>query len=520
MDLVPVDHDPFANAPQPVVPEGVTLQPVDHDPWAPYVNPATGRPEISVSKAPAEGVVAKSGRSIAQPSVAEQVAGFPQRAADMTIGALGPIGEAGMTVGDMLRTGHVDPRDIPQIAGGVMLGVAAPEAEEATPLEAGAEAVAKGITAYHGSPYDFDKFDLSKIGTGEGAQAYGHGLYFAENPTVAKEYRDALSRKMLPSDQQTDLAQSAFTASRGDIGQAIQRLQNDVDMYDKKGWPTPDYRTQYDDAIAKLKQGNVQTPGKMYQVSINADPEHFLDWDKPLSEQSPQVQQAILNHPAVQAAAQAEHFGYSPQEYAALTPEHKAKLASMHTASTADYLSADSPNLSRGDRLYRALSDAMEPLESAKSTGAATATEALRQAGIPGIKYLDQGSRNINGTVTLQSKYRAADLDSSDDIGERFFASRFKSNGGNLESTIEQLKSDSAAHPNDLTVQKTLAFAQNPENEFTYRPPVAQTKNYVVFDDKLIDIIKKYGLAGLIAGGASHFATQPVDHDPFAARSQ
>ena len=41
---------------------------------------------------------------------------------------------------------------------------------------------AKGIRAYHGSPYDFEKFDISKIGTGEGAQAYGHGLYFAENP--------------------------------------------------------------------------------------------------------------------------------------------------------------------------------------------------------------------------------------------------------------------------------------------------------------------------------------------------
>ena len=41
------------------------------------------------------------------------------------------------------------------------------------------------IRAYHGSPYDFERFDLSKIGTGEGAQAYGHGLYFAENPAVA-----------------------------------------------------------------------------------------------------------------------------------------------------------------------------------------------------------------------------------------------------------------------------------------------------------------------------------------------
>src|SRR5882757_4318907 len=46
-----------------------------------------------------------------------------------------------------------------------------------------------GIRAYHGSPYNFDRFDMSKIGTGEGAQSYGHGLYFAENPTVAAEYR-------------------------------------------------------------------------------------------------------------------------------------------------------------------------------------------------------------------------------------------------------------------------------------------------------------------------------------------
>ena len=38
-----------------------------------------------------------------------------------------------------------------------------------------------GIRAYHGSPYDFDRFDMSKIGTGEGAQSYGHGIYLAEN---------------------------------------------------------------------------------------------------------------------------------------------------------------------------------------------------------------------------------------------------------------------------------------------------------------------------------------------------
>jgi hypothetical protein len=41
-----------------------------------------------------------------------------------------------------------------------------------------------GATVWHGSPHKFDKFDSSKIGTGEGNQAYGHGLYLAESPLV------------------------------------------------------------------------------------------------------------------------------------------------------------------------------------------------------------------------------------------------------------------------------------------------------------------------------------------------
>jgi hypothetical protein len=46
----------------------------------------------------------------------------------------------------------------------------------------------RGINAWHGTPHRVDKFSMDKIGTGEGVQAYGHGLYFAENPDVAKQY--------------------------------------------------------------------------------------------------------------------------------------------------------------------------------------------------------------------------------------------------------------------------------------------------------------------------------------------
>ena len=48
---------------------------------------------------------------------------------------------------------------------------------------------------WHGTPHDVDKFSMDKIGTGEGAQAYGHGLYFAGDEKVGKAYQKNLSQK-------------------------------------------------------------------------------------------------------------------------------------------------------------------------------------------------------------------------------------------------------------------------------------------------------------------------------------
>ena len=47
-------------------------------------------------------------------------------------------------------------------------------------------------SAWHGSPHDFDTFDLGAIGTGEGNQAHGWGLYFAKDKKIAENYRDIL----------------------------------------------------------------------------------------------------------------------------------------------------------------------------------------------------------------------------------------------------------------------------------------------------------------------------------------
>lgn len=50
-------------------------------------------------------------------------------------------------------------------------------------------------SAWHGTPHKFDSFDLGKIGTGEGAQAHGWGLYFAQSREVAEGYKERLGGK-------------------------------------------------------------------------------------------------------------------------------------------------------------------------------------------------------------------------------------------------------------------------------------------------------------------------------------
>lgn len=51
-----------------------------------------------------------------------------------------------------------------------------------------------GATAYHGSPYLFDKFDLEKAGSNSG-QDYGYGTYLSSSPDVANAYTKAFGSK-------------------------------------------------------------------------------------------------------------------------------------------------------------------------------------------------------------------------------------------------------------------------------------------------------------------------------------
>lgn len=212
----------------------------------------------------------------------------------------------------------------------------------------------KPIRAYHGSPYDFDRFDASKIGTGEGEQAYGHGLYFAGVEDVAKGYRDATRWQGV--DTSSPAARAALFAHRagdGSVESAIRAMEDAIqrDYFGGKGL---DGRLNRQ-AIEYLRAGGEIAPpplGRMYEVQIAHPEEALLDWDAPMSKQPKLVQRA---------------FGD---------------------------MAMDMPG--DGRRVYHDILTRRGEEFDDDMTGALAhraATQELLQEGIPGIRYLDQGSR-------------------------------------------------------------------------------------------------------------------------------
>lgn len=104
---------------------------------------------------------------------------------------------------------------------------------------------AKAIIAplFHGSPHKFDKFSLDKVGTGEGSQSFGHGVYLSSDRDAANFYR-----------------------------------------------PAPVWNRERDDWDRR---------GSLYEVSVDVMPEDLLDWNAPLDQQPQHIRDAIqkIAHP-------------------------------------------------------------------------------------------------------------------------------------------------------------------------------------------------------------------------------
>ena len=377
---------------------------------------------------------------IAMPSLADVLAA--------QTGAPGPVYEpggpdAGITMADVLGPSWLEraraqaARDAAAYqAGGVpaLLADAGDTADLAGGF-GGITKIANPIRAYHGSPYNFDKFSLENIGTGEGAQVYGHGLYFAENPAVAQEYKDALGESkytingiVAPDDIGTQSAIAALVRAHPGSGMVEHGFEVTPELLararqqylDHLGVTGPEYLKDFE-GLGGTNIG-LQRTGKMYEVNLHARPEQFLNWDAPIAQQNEALKSFI---------------------------NENRQAGSYIDPRTWDAVYRESP--AYGSELYQAMTSGRGGMS------APEATTALREAGIPGIRYLDQGSRNINPTWTVKSPQ-----------------------GGLWDYATEQQAKDFVAKYPDHTII-----------------PPKQTSNYVVFDPNIIDILKKYAIPGM-----------------------
>jgi len=144
---------------------------------------------------------------------------------------------------------------------------------------------AGNIRVWHGSPHDFDKFSMEHIGTGEGAQAYGHGLYFAENADVAKGYapRDFDAEEIMLSRYKQAEAVGDYDAM--EAWEAAMLHQTPDELLATAGDVDLDEGTRAAyRAVSDEVRGMQGSGSHLYEVNIDANPEDFLDWDAPISD--------------------------------------------------------------------------------------------------------------------------------------------------------------------------------------------------------------------------------------------
>ncbi|MDR0824034.1 MAG: hypothetical protein LBN74_03000 [Prevotella sp.] len=133
---------------------------------------------------------------------------------------------------------------------------------------------------WHGSPYSFKKFSTDHIGSGEGAQAFGYGLYFTELKDIAKWYAEKLKPdKYKENATINNLAKEALESANGDVAEALKYQQEllQEDWSDKK---------RVKGVIKVLETGKPLTEGKtnLYEVNV-ADGLNLMRWDQPLTDE-------------------------------------------------------------------------------------------------------------------------------------------------------------------------------------------------------------------------------------------
>lgn len=246
----------------------------------------------------------------------------------------------------------------------------------------------ESLTLYHGSPHKFDKFSTEHMGTGEGAQAFGWGLYFTELQDIAQHY--------------ASINPDIFNADMAYITKYISGYNySSVDIRRVSSMPIPERNNlinqAYEREIATIKRmcgGSDRMAQIVYKHSeaeeIKLETERR---DKYLNISN--IQQRNMYQVTV-------HKGKTPDQYTWLEwdrvvpPNMLAKIRSyISTSKESDYENVDSsyqirqymrvmddpnysPQTKTGEKLYRDLSSYL---------GEKGASMLLLRCGIDGVKY-------------------------------------------------------------------------------------------------------------------------------------
>lgn len=304
-------------------------------------------PQMQGTAEAAYGLPARQNMSVLDPKQAAYLQGYQQGE---------PLAYLGMAT----------PFAAPAVAAGAK--AVAPKAGMALENYMASQGLLQPLTAYHGTPHTIrGKFDISKVGTGEGAQAFGHGMYFAENPSVAKEYANKLGQQS-PG---YEINGTRITPEKGSIEDMAVILANNaigpnaknpLEYAKNRALELVRQNPKMAEVAKKIEQWqsegvNLKTGGNLYKVDIpDAYIPNMLDWDKPLNQQPKAVQDAL---------AKFDPDTYSPKGM--------------------DYEPTE-----LGQGIYMRIANSPQ----AKNFPEASAL--LNSLGIKGVRYLDAGSRPTN----------------------------------------------------------------------------------------------------------------------------
>jgi len=276
------------------------------------------------------------------------------------------------TAADMARKGYAV---APEEAVNMALNVAGGGLGVSTAMRnpTGKGGVDLAMNAYHGSPYVIaDKFDLTRAGTGTGAQQYGHGVYFAEARPTAERFKKGAKQKGFDfKTEEEALGIELPTNARSHFMLLAQEMPGNPALDPVKASElilskNPDARNIAKEKLANLFQTyQEKTQGNLYQVDIpDAQVAKMLDWNKPLSQQSPEVLEIIKKIPAIQTE--------------------------LKLGKTLDDL--------KGGNAYQAIASGFDVRQ---NEAYKLASDFLNQQGIPGIRYDDYYAKDASNFVVF-----------------------------------------------------------------------------------------------------------------------